>query len=604
MKYLKIQFFILLFSVFIVLNSAIYYLYQNNTLIICLSFFVSILITIYLFKDKKPEKIIRINLKPDIWLILFFIHLILSFLLLFSFKQEAALISPWQALPPLFFILYFLSALYLIFHLIKKKASSSLSILALVSFFFLSFSVNIIIFKLGYGFDPFIHQAALEHIRSFNLILPKTPYYIGYYSLVLLINKLLFIAIPLINQMIVPFLSALILPFLFYRYSHKEGLSILLFLLLSFNLFNLSTPSNLAFLFLIITIFLNYKTENKVIPLIASLASIAIHPIAGLPALSFTLLNRLKFRKLILITNLFIFPFIFYFFNQTSISLDNFSFNINKLFYLNQETLILNLIYFWKENAWIFLLVLLIYYSRNLLKDKFIKLSLLSSLSFYLASLISQVFIFTDLISYEQADYSERLKIVALIFMLPAILRIFSYLSLRLKEKSVNLQIIYSLAIALLLSASLYLGYPRLDNYHNSRSFSISSSDLKAVHFIDNKMADPYIVLSNQQLAVSALKELGFNHYLKVGDEEIYFYSIPTGGKLYQYFLETVYQDSSRGPIKKAMSLVNVDHGWLAIHDYWWASDKIVAELKLEADEYYLINDDLHLFYFHLPFLD
>ncbi len=602
MKYLNTQFFLFFISVFIILNSLIYYFYQVNSLVIYLGTLISIIVAYFLFNNTKEEIFKKFNLKADIWLILFFIHLFLSFFVLIYFSHEEALISPWQATPPLFFILYFLSALYLIFHLIKKKINYALSIVALISFFLLSFSVNLIVFKLGYGFDPFIHQAALEYINNFNFILPKTPYYIGYYSLVLFVNKIFFLPLSLINQILVPVISALILPLLFYKYTNKEPLVVLFALLLNFSLFTLSTPQNLAFLFLIITIFLNYKAKSKYIPLIMSLATMAIHPIAGIPALSFTLLNNFKYKKIVLTTNIVIFPFLFYFFNQTNIVLNSINLHLPKLFYLNQETFLLNLIYFWQHNAWLLLLIILLYYSKSLFKDQFIKLSLFSSLSFYLASLVSQVFVFTDLISYEQADYSNRLKIIAIIFTLPAILKVSSYLVLKLKEKSINFQIIYSLTITIMLSVSLYLSYPRFDNYHNSRSFSISQSDIEAVHFIDNRMSEPYIVLSNQQLAVSALKELGFNNYLKTKDnEEIYFYSIPTGGKMYQYFLETVYKDNSAKPIKKAMNSAEVNHGWLAIHNYWWASDKIVAELKLEASEYYLINNNIYLFYFYLP---
>jgi hypothetical protein len=598
MKYLNIQFLLILISVFIVIHSLFYYLYQTNSFVIYLSLLLSLIISYFLSKKITYIETKKLSLKFDIWLFLFLLHLFLSFFVLFYFRHEQALISPWQAVSPIFFPLYFLTALYLIFYLIKNKISHFYSLVSLISFFLLSFSVNIIIFKLGYGFDPFIHQAALEYIQNFNFILPKTPYYIGYYSLVLLINKLIFIPIALINQIIVPILSALILPIVIYKYNNKDALSTLLALLLGFSMFTLSTPQNLAFLFLIITIFISYKYINTAI--ILALATVFIHPIAGIPALSFTLLNKLKLKKLILISNILVFPVIFYFFNQTQFSFSSLNIKYPSFFFSNQESLVLNLSYFWYYMAWIFLLIIIVYFFKKLIKNNFILLSLLSFASFYLASLVSQLFIFSDLISYEQVDYSNRLKTVALIFLLPAILKAFRYLSIKLKEKSINYQIIFSITIAVMLTASLYFSYPRLDNYHSSRSFSISRSDIASVNFINDKMKDKYIVLSNQQLAVTALKELGFNNYIKLDNEEIYFYAIPTGGKLYQYYLETVYQDNSYQAIKKAMKYSRVNHGWVAIHQYWWASDKIIEELKLKANEYYNINDDIHLFYFSI----
>lgn len=604
MKYLNIQFILSVLSIFIVASSTLYYVYLINYFIILLSLIIAIVLSIFLNRENNGLDLKISFLKIGIWPILFIINIILSFLILFLARTSDAMISPWQSVSFVFFILYFLSTLYLIFYLLKKEINKNLAILLLTLLFLLSFLVNTIVFKLGYGFDPFIHQTALEYIKNFNYILPKTPYYIGYYSLVLLINKITFLTIPLINKVIVPVLSALILPILFYKYSKQNLLTVLFALTLNFSIFTVSTPQNLAFLFLLITIFLNHKKESRNLALIMSLATLAIHPIAGIPALSFSLLNRFKIKKIILAVNILIFPFIFYFFNQTIFSLNNIKLHTFSCFYLNQENLLLNSIYFWKNNAWVLLLLILIIFSKKLFKDKFVKLSLLTSLSFFIASFISQAFVFSDLISYEQFDYSARLKTVALIFILPAILKSFSYLSYKIQEKKVNLQIILTIIVSSILITNLYISYPRLDNYHNSRAFSISQADIEAVYFIESKMDDKYIVLSNQQLAVVALKELGFKRYLEIDSEEIYFYSIPTGGKLYQFFLETVYQDHSSEPIKKAMNLGQVNHAWLAIHSYWWASDKIIEELKLQANSYYQINEEIHLFYFQLPSLN
>ena len=54
----------------------------------------------------------------------------------------------------------------------------------------LTFSVANIIFPLGFGFDPFIHQATEKHILDFGFILPKKLYYIGQYVLVGFLSKI------------------------------------------------------------------------------------------------------------------------------------------------------------------------------------------------------------------------------------------------------------------------------------------------------------------------------------------------------------------------------------------------------------------------------
>jgi hypothetical protein len=137
--------------------------------------------------------------------------------------------------------------------------------------------------------------------------------------------------------------------------------------------------------------------------------------------------------------------------------------------------------------------------------------------------------------------------------------------------------------LALLISASLYLSYPRKDNYFDSHEYAVSQTDIDAVKWIEaNKKSDDYIVLANQQVSVAALREFGFKKYYK--DNSIFYYPIPTGSGLYQYFLDMVYKKPSSETMAMAMEPAGVKEGYFVLNKYWWASPKIVDEAKLSAD--------------------
>jgi hypothetical protein len=149
-----------------------------------------------------------------------------------------------------------------------------------------------------------------------------------------------------------------------------------------------------------------------------------------------------------------------------------------------------------------------------------------------------------------------------------------------------------------MITASLYLSYPRMDNYHNSHGYSISEQCLEAVDWIEKDAKKEYIVLANQQVSVAALEKFGFDRYHK---KNIYFYPIPTSGKLYDYYLDMVYKKASFKTMKEAMEYAGVEQGYFVLNKYWWAFPKIKREAELEATNVKEIGDgDIFIFKYEL----
>lgn len=189
---------------------------------------------------------------------------------------------------------------------------------------------------------------------------------------------------------------------------------------------------------------------------------------------------------------------------------------------------------------------------------------------------------------YEQNDYPTRIMGVGLYFLLPFFFAAICYLAEKSLKKYLWVKVSALILLASVLTISLYLSYPRRDNYEPSRGYNVSFANIEAVHYIQNNAKEKFIVLSDQTVAAAALKEFGFKpeYYFHTDQGQIFYYSIPTGGPLYQLYLEMVYIMPSRDAMDKAMNLVGVNHAYFVVNKYWWESARIIEQAKSTADSW------------------
>lgn len=601
---------------FIIFSSLFYFIYQINIYSLVFSLIFSYLPVKWIDNQKILSKINnekKLSILSWFYLISYFTFLLISFYILFSSRTDQAIISPWSVIPLSFYLFFSLTAFSLLLYFNQSKQKTIINNLIIFLFYFLNFSVAIIIYKLGYGFDPHIHEASLNHILENGYILPKNPYYIGQYSLILASHQFLGLPLSLLNKMLLPFLAALIIPNLIKKFLNNN-LVICLALFLGFSPFIITTPQNLAYLFLFATIIFSLNKQVFPYGLFSALATFFIHPLAGIIAIIFSLYtinqeyllsNKLRkiLRYIILISPIFIIPISLIIGSKAQfiLSKNNYSFFF---FWLNKENIFLNIIYFFYYNSIYLLFILIIAFLikfRNRANFFKIKSSLLFSLIIFLTYLISLNLNWSNLIIYEQSDYANRLLIIAYLFLIPYLLLILKTIITQIQKTNKIIKIIIIASLSLGLTINLYLNYPRQDNYYNSRGFSVSNSDLIAIEKIANLARNDYIVLANQQVSVLAIKKMGFDNYISSPLGPLYFYSIPTGGPLYNFYLDMVYQEANRNTMYQAMKLAQVSEAFLVINNYWWASDKIIAEAKLSADYYYSINQgELMIFHYIL----
>lgn len=642
-----IEYTLLIISLTAIYGAGIYYLYALNLLGIIITL-TAVIASLYFLRgrlpydqinqENTPNTKIEINKEKKIKLIYKFfkrnwletlyliLYLISIFILSFS-RSDRALISPWQVINSSFFIIYFLCSLALVIILFRKKLSATGKLLILSAHYLLGFIVAAIVYKIGYGFDPFIHQATMELIDKKGLVTPKPFYYLGEYGLIVIFHKLTGLSIYILNKFLVPVLAAIFLPLSVYRFtdqnSHNKSswLTVLFILALTFSPFILTTPQNLSYLFLILAITFGLTKDGLPWSLILSLATLAIHPLTGIPAIAWWLILALNkysskikvktykiLKRFLFAVSALILPLALFISGGSDFK--KFNWNLSsiiepiKALFINlsgagQENWLLNFIYFfsYNYNLWLILIigVSLIFFYKQKNRPDFRSLIFIN-LALTIAYLISSQIIFTDLIGYEQTNFSSRLLILITIFFLPFIISQLQNLINVINGQTKTTKIIYIAFGLILLTTSLYISYPRIDKYFNSRGYSTGKNDLAAVRLINKNAVGSYLVLANQQVSVAALKELGFDHYFQTSAGEVYFYPIPTGGKLYQYYLDMVYKNPSRETMASARNLTGAKESYLIVNKYWDKSSQIIGEAKLTAISWETINNEVYIF--------
>lgn len=626
-----LNFILLWLSLVSLIGAGIYRVYMLNHTGILSTLAVSTLIflIILFFRLKSNKKHPNQKNKPlaavankRLILSLAFAYLICFIALAFiAFKSrtDETIISIWQVVPAYFFIIYIVATLLLIL-LIRLKFRFSL--LAVIAHYFLSFTLALVVYRLGQGFDPFIHEATINLIKQNGLVEPKPPYYLGYYSLVITLNYLSHISVHALSIILTPLLAAVYIPLFLFRAlknwfagQASINMAILSCLIIPFGLFALTTPQSLAWLLFLLVILYGLVCTNYfdlIFIYIIALSALVIQPIAGIPAVLFAVIltiyhSEFKTGKIYLYFPNFLLmavalPLSFASLGKAFSSsgpagaINTWSFLTSKFFPAitapNSENIILNLVYTFINNLpWLILLLFIagvIIYFKNKKFCRIFPLYISGSLAMIAGLVLLGRASFAYLIEYEQTNYLARLLINALIFLAPLFIVALYSAAAKARRLKMPGQIIMAIVLSFLIAASLYASYPRHDNYFNSHGHSIGQADIEAVRWIENNAQGDYVVLANQQVSAAALSQFGFKKYFA---DNIFYYPIPTSSPLYKYYLQMVQDSPKRDTILNAMELVGVNQAYLVLNKYWWAFPKIQAEARLEADSYESIDD-------------
>lgn len=651
-----------LFLLLIIIFGSLVYLLddlsQKNVFII---FFTSLALAFFQIKkfqknqNKKPEKTWKHKIFDFTAATVLLCVSAIIMLYFFYKSSDQALQSPWQVTNKKFFILFcsfFIAYSFLIY---KKSSQNFTGFLALAT----ASSAALLVYKLGYGFDTHVHEAALKEIASKGYIFPKTLYYTGMYAVEIVASKITAISPILIHRLLVPTAGALILALSAVKFGNKFLIPALI-LSPFLSSFVVSNPFNFSFLLLIsqVMILFRYFTHEKyekhgnktdrefnikptkniiIFGWILAFAIFLIHPLTGIVSILLQILFNIK--RFLKTTAAFGVAGILIIFAPVAAFLANeksktnampglaelaqrfFEFDffpiLPKINLDNHFSFTLNAVYSWNEiiiPVYILLSVLgIIHYYRKCGKLDCVKIFIFTSICLILSSLLSIIFNrFPYVAVYESSDFPKRLLIMAFALMLPFYAKgLEETLNLFLNSRKKIIAYSGIVATGLIMAANSYLSYPRTDRAYSSHLYSTSASDLNAAieiqKYADKNAEYPknYAVLANQQTSAGALKIFGFGRTLESDEGEIYFYSIPTGGKMYNYYLkilDSLYADDqkiAKQYINEALSFANVEIVFFAINDYWWRDNMLIESAKKIAKDIITIdNNKINIFVF------
>jgi hypothetical protein len=625
-----------LFSASGVVLSTIYLLFQIDKWVVALAVLIVAALS-YLIGEKKNEKLLVI-LKPTLNPIYFvknyfaaltIIGNLCILVLLILARTDKALVSPWNFFGIEFFILYAVTTFVLLMSLYESKGRSGLGLVIL--HFFTTLSVSTIIYAVGFGFDPFIHRAAEQAMFELGSIEPKQFLYTGQYTLIVALKHLTGLSIATIDKWLVPVFASISIPLSAY-YGLKLGWQVsdrlskiapLLFLVFPFLSITFTVPHNInVVIFIIISLLLpatNHVKHLASVLISLSLLSVLIHPLLGVPTLfltiSYLLYNKTKgYRISKYLSPIFLFfcialalPALFGIYNlQQGIDPFQFTDPLNRLIYFtslfadpfrqpHQIPFIWELLYSYRTflvpTIAIGSMLLSIWTFRRKLNEIIpylvFTLGLLTSLFF-----ITTLFEFQNIIFYEQQEFALRLLYIVYISTIP--LLFFSISKLKHKNFYVDRILPISfLALSICITISWYMSYPQLNPKVHQTGPSVSAADVDVVNFIEEKNPDGgYFVISNQMTSAAALQELGFKYYHQTREGEVLWYAIPTGGPLYTFFWDMMFNGPRREVMEGAADFTGAKNGYFIIHSYWPHSESIIDFAKPTADNFFRIRDD------------
>jgi len=526
---------------------------------------------------------------------------------LFRSGTEASINTPWVAVPALFWTALGLGALTgaAILSRTDRPGIAFLAVLPLIS---VGLSVALAVYRLGYGFDPFIHQAAERHILEHGLITPKTPYYAGQYALVVLLARATGIGVATQDAFLVPTLAVFGLAGALAAVSRRLPLRPGAFAAATVALLPLApfvntTPFSLAAVFTLLAGFCGLavtRAPRWEVPVwIFTAGALMTHPLAGIPCLTLALLIRFRHRLVRLaLTAVGALALPILFSNVTGLAFSPAALRGVQLPFELPATrfnALGDLVY----GVGAFAAVVIVLGLVAALRERSIPGAAyaLAAVGALLGALSLALWVsFSYLPDYEQGGYPARLLILALILALPPAAVSVGRLIERLMLAPYG-AVIAIFTVAFLFTGGVYLAYPRSDAYVLGRGWSTSRSDVLAVRAIHADAGnEPYIVLANQAVSAAALREYGFFRYHRTERGEVFAYPVPTGGPLYPFYLQMIYGEPSAEYMRQAMEFAGVHRGYLVVNTYWTRAEHVIGRAKTTSTDWFGVNSEVFVF--------
>ena len=490
---------------------------------------------------------------------------------------------------------------------------------------FATTAITPLLYTLGFGFDGFLHIAGENQILLTGTLNPKPLYYIGQYVFTTWLSRGLMLPIQGIDRWLVPVACALLIPFSLF-FSAKRESSLLRSLwpfglvLLPLEAFIATTPQSFAYILGISALLLSLATAEDVhdfAPLLFAIWSIIVHPLAGVPffflCLALLIVRRTQENVRFPLKQLFAWlcaivagvsiPLLFIalsVFGHTPIA-----WNFASILSWSPWHDLLTSLAPWLGNtfslwpAWATLVAKSLPFvagSAAIIscvvvpkeqRSSYLILCVTSTLFVISGAVLKAAGDFAFLIDYERGNYADRLTVIAIFCLvvasLPALARLFELVRRRASLLSIFLLAFFGAFAA----AQTYNALPRNDALVTGHGWSVGLADIQAVQQIDHDAGDrPYTVLADQSVSAAAVSQFGFKRY----NGDVFYYPIPTGGPLYNVYLDMTYKQATRDTAYQAAKLGNSKIVYVVVNDYWWNATTLDQSLQAIANAHWSLG--------------
>ncbi len=540
------------------------------------------------------------------------VALIWAATILFTTSSFEAIRSPWEVLSPLFLPLLGVTAFMTVVIAARHDGRGIAAILA-TAILGLGLVVSAQVYAIGYGFDPFIHEAAMREVATHGLVMPKTPYYLGQYADLVPLATLGGLDLHLLNRFAGPLVGLLALVIAAATVAAVAETPVALAVILAaaapLGHWIATTPQGVAEAFALLAVALAWAAAKKkdgwTLPFLLALASSAAHPIAGIPALGAVLMMWMvsgQSRKLLapgswlVALALVLFPAAA-FLAQSGLGAfvmpDGAKARLLALFTAAFGTTTATtfsatrtLLYAGRAAAPFAILALAIAAAWRPRTKSDRALFLSSAATATGGVLLAGAVSLPGVIAYEQAIFPARFLSVAGILLLPLALdAAVRGASCAVRSRIGLLSV--SFILSCLLVASVYLAYPRLDPEDRTSGRAVSAATVAAAAFLHDQGIGG-VVLADQTLAAADIWRYGFFRYAK-GE---YWISHPSGALgLYGYYLKATDGSPTRALMTEVMDAYGVNEVTLVLQRYWKNFRTTAQIAQASADDSWSIGD-------------
>lgn len=578
---------------------------------------------------------------------------VIAALLVLSVSGTATPIrSPWSVVPSAFGVLVVIGAAATAILALRNEAIARVGVTATL---LLGSAVAILTYRLGFGFDHFIHVAAERIILEHGHLSPIPIFYSGYYGIVTLLATIPGISGDLADRLIVPLVAVTLLPTLLaialerpYRMRRAEILGGLALLIVPSLPFAVSTPQALANTFALATLLMviinvpepetgRWRFRWIRGPVVTALAALVSQPMSGVLAfatiaVAWCLAHRQRVAATIAGTaGVLSLPVAFALAPLAAPAIDvrvhlAIGSAVQRLAAAIADAVLFTARDFASADAlaiarvvlpiiWIVLAIK----GRRALRDAMPRnapgiaagttglLTVTPLIALGAAVAVAATVTVPTQLTEEQSHFPIRLVQLAALLALPLAASGLGAILDRVRTGTPRAAA--ALLVGVAGAFTLHLAYPRDDAQARSGLWSVSASDIAAVHAISADAGDArYVVLANQMLGAAAIREFGFRPAHRIAGAEcgmrnveceILAFPLPAGGPIAQRFWEYVTQPVSpvstiveigdtrnlaRKPIDAAMNLVGADRAYVVLHDYWRNAERLAAATATIAD--------------------